>query len=307
MAEPLVYYVGDLNPSISEQITVNGTGLDLTGKTVTFKMRAIGSATTVVSTAATIVTTATGHVRYDWTGTDTNTAGRYLVWWEVTTSGRVQAMQEALIEIRPHGPDSPKWYGDLTQLKNTLSLTGSQFADVDLQIALESASRAVDEMCERRFYTTTSDEVRYFSPRSYSWVDAGDVVSVTTLKTDEDGDGVFESTWTANTDYVLSPLNAALDARPYTLVSRHPSSTLYFPADYPRSVQVTGKFGWSSTPPEIEQATTILAAQLVQRARMAPFGVVGVGIDQTSAVRLARVDPQVAALIGPYVRSPFDL
>lgn len=305
MADPLVYYVGDLNPSISEQITVGGTGLDLTGKTVAFKMRQVGSSTLKVNNAATIVTTASGHVRYDWTGTDTNTAGRYLVWWEVTTSARVQAMQEALIEIRAHGPDNPQWYGDVTQLKNTLSLSGTQFADIDLEIALESASRAIDEMCERRFYTTTSDEVRYFSPRSYSYVDAGDVISITTLKTDEGGDGVFEQTWTANTDYVLEPLNASLDSRPYTLVTRHPLSSYYFPADYPRSVQVTGKFGWSSVPPEIEQATTILAAQLVQRARMAPFGIVGVGIDQTSAVRLARVDPQVAALIGPYIRAPF--
>lgn len=309
MAEPLVWYVGDRNPSITETITVNGVAFDLSSSTVAFKMRLVGSSTLKVSAAATIVGAPTnGNVRYDWAALDVDTAGSYLVWWEVTTGGKVQAMQEALVEFRAHGPDSPKWYGDITLLKNTLSLTGTQFADLDIQTAIEAASRAIDQMCERRFWTTTSNETRYFSPKNAGYLDAGDVVSITTLKTDEGGDGTFEQTWTANVDYVLGPLNAALELpiRPYTLICRHPESGYYFPTYYPRSVEITGKFGWSVTPPEIEQATTIIAAQLVQRARMAPFGVLAVGLDQASAVRIARVDPQVAALVGPYMRAPFD-
>lgn len=305
MSDPLIYYTGDRNPSISETITVNGVAFDLTNSTVKFKMRAVGSSTLKVDAVAVVVSPATGgNVRYDWLAADVDTAGSYLAWWEVTTSGKVQAMQEALVEFRAHAPASPIWYGDLTELKATLALTGTQFADLDLERALEAASRAIDGICWRRFYSTGSDETRVFSPYVGSWVDAGDIISITTLKSDPGGDGTFEETWTANTDYVLEPLNAALDSRPYSLVRRHPKSNLYFPSDYPRSVQIAGRFGWNAVPPEIEQATIIVASQLLQRARQAPFGVVGVGLDQASAVRLARVDPQVAALVGPYVRAP---
>jgi len=38
---------------------------------------------------------------------------------------------------------------------------------------------------------------------------------------------------------------------------------------------------------------------------MAPFGIVTVGVDQSAAARLSRVDPTVQTLIGPYVRAPF--
>lgn len=305
MTVPLIWHVGDRNPSISETITVNGSPFDLTSSTVTFKMRRVGSSTLKVNAAATIVAPASsGVVRYDWAAADVDTAGRYLVWWDVTTGGKVQSLQEALVEFRAHAPDSPPWYGDITELKASLALTGTQFSDPDLQRGLESASRAIDQMCERRFWTTTSDETRYFSPRNSGWLDAGDIVSITTLKTDDAGDGTFENTWTANTDYILEPLNAALDSEPYTLIRRHPNASYYWPIGYPRSVQIVGKFGWSAVPPEIEQAAYIIAAQLVQRARSAPFGVVGVGLDTQTAVRIARVDPQVAALVGPYMRAP---
>lgn len=305
MTVPLIWSVGDRNPSISETITVGGVVVDLTPSTVKFKMRLVGSATLKVDAAAVIVSAPAGTVRYDWASADVNTAGVYLIWWEVTTSTKVQAMQEALIEIRAHAGETPAVYGDLAELKSTLALTGSQFADLDLQLALRSASRAIDQMCSRRFYTTSSDETRYFSPSTPAWVSAGDVISITTLKTDEGGDGTFENTWAVNTDYLLTPLNASLDAEPYTLIRRHPLSGFYFPSQYPRSVQIVGKFGWSSVPPEITQAAGIIASQLIQRARAAPFGVIAVGLDSASAIRLARVDPQVAALVGPYIRAPF--
>jgi hypothetical protein len=51
----------------------------------------------------------------------------------------------------------------------------------------------------------------YGGSRSY-WSDrlkVGDIISITTLQTDPNGNGTFTDTWTANTDYTLEPFNNA--------------------------------------------------------------------------------------------------
>src|SRR5512146_596227 len=98
-----VWYVGNLDPSITETITSDGAPVDLSASTVKFKMRAVGSSTLKVDRAATIVNAAAGEVRYDWTGTDMDTAGDYLVYWEVTTGTKKQDVGEALIQVLAHG------------------------------------------------------------------------------------------------------------------------------------------------------------------------------------------------------------
>ena len=65
MPSLLTYYVGNRNPSITETITSNGVIVDLTGKTVRFKMRAVGSSTLKVDQPINNVPDATGVVRYD--------------------------------------------------------------------------------------------------------------------------------------------------------------------------------------------------------------------------------------------------
>jgi hypothetical protein len=131
MTAQLLWFVGDRNPSITETITINGVAVDLTTATVRFKMRAVGSSTLKVDASATIVSAVAGAVRYDWLGADVDTAGQYLVWWEVTIGGKVQSVAEAVIEFRAHGPDTQPSYVELEQLKSTLELTTEAYVDQD--------------------------------------------------------------------------------------------------------------------------------------------------------------------------------
>jgi hypothetical protein len=66
----------DTGPSLERTLTdAAGTAYDLTGATVTFKMRLEGRTTAKVDAAAIVTAAATGDVRYDWVAADTDTAG----------------------------------------------------------------------------------------------------------------------------------------------------------------------------------------------------------------------------------------
>ena len=87
MASPLiVFYIkqGDLSPSIQEYLrNADGSAIVLTGCTVKFHMMD-SSGNVVINTAATIDNALTGQVHYDWSGSDTATAGTFYREWEVT-------------------------------------------------------------------------------------------------------------------------------------------------------------------------------------------------------------------------------
>jgi hypothetical protein len=299
--------VGNRDPSITETITTDNVAVDLTGKTVKFKMRSVGTSTLTVDAAATVVSPSAGTVRYDWAAVDVDTAGEYLVWWEVTTTatGKTQDMMEAVIEIRAHAPQT-NVYVELETFKSTADLKHTNFLDGDILVALSAAARAVDEICCRRFWADVdAAQVRYYSPQRSDHLYVDDLITLTTLKTDEGRDGTFENTWTLNDDFWLEPLNAATDSEPYMAVRVNPLGAFtFFP--YPRSVQVTGKFGWSAVPPAVTEATTILAGRFLKRSREAPLGDPAALALGGAAVRLTGKDTDVTTLLGPYMRHPFN-
>jgi len=306
MPNTVTYYVGNRDPSITETITVGGLPFDLTSSSVKFKVRALGSSTLLVDAAATVVSAPAGTVRYDWTAADAATgalsaARSLIVWWEVTTTSKIQDVGEALIQVLAHAPTS-RDYAELEDLKKTLTLDGLSFADLDIREVITAASRKVDEHTGRRFWADAdATQVRHYSP-DYSdrlWID--DLVTLTTLKTDDSGDGTFENTWTLNTDFTLEPLNAAADSEPWTTICVHPSGNFYFPVSYPRSVEITGKFGWNAVPAQVKTATKMVAHRYLKRLREAPHGVVGFGLDG-AVVRMQSLDPDVEQLLEPFSR-----
>lgn len=96
------------------------------------------------------------------------------------------------------------------------------------------------------------------------------LLSLTTLTSDEDGDGTYEVTW-ASTDYRLDPTSGP----PYrALLVNAVTGVHTFPLGYGR-VRVVGSWGVSATVPDpIRQLCMELAARKWKRAD-SPFGVLG--------------------------------
>lgn len=153
-------------------------------------------------------------------------------------------------------------YCTLIDVRNLKRITIMDATDDDvIEDLIEAASRYIDGFCGRRFHTTTNDETRTYSgtsdgERCYT----DDIISITTLKTDEDGDRTYENTW-AVTDYDLCPNNAALDGSPYTWLEVTPNGNYGFP-DHRKGVQIVGKFGFASAPHDIRMACLSIVSSL---------------------------------------------
>ena len=118
--------------------------------------------------------------------------------------------------------------------------------DATLLRMLVSASRAIDDVCGRRFYSSIG--TRYFTGngRAKLWLPSwtGELISVTGLTVDDGADNVYNLTLVQDTDYWLYP--SQVDNEPYTAIELMPSGTQL--SRWPRasrSVRIVGKFGYS--------------------------------------------------------------
>ena len=140
-------------------------------------------------------------------------------------------------------------YATIADLKGVLGITATT-DDTVMRKELESASRSIDGYCNRRFYVTS--ETKTFDGDTRLWVP--DLLSITTLKTDEGNDGTFENTY-ATTDYIKygGGLEDSLNKLPYTRLEINPSGNYSgFASGYKVGVQIVGTWGYgdgiSATP-----------------------------------------------------------
>ena len=196
-------------------------------------------------------------------------------------------------------------YATLSDVKNALRITDT-VDDSLLEISIEAASREIDGFCERVF--TQSTATRIYRPTDAFTVDLDDLQTVTTLKTDTDGDGVFDTTW-STADYQLNPLNGIAGGitTPYTTLKA--VGSYLFPIYEPRnvnsqeaSIQIAGVWGWPSIPTAVKQACIILSMRQFKRYD-SPTGVMGFG--DLGVMRVGRVDPDVEKLLMPFRRMSF--
>lgn len=83
----MTFYIkqNDTSPAMLATLQdANGSAVSLVGASVRFHMRSVNGGNPVVDAAATIVTPASGLVRYNWLAADTNTVGTYQAEFEVT-------------------------------------------------------------------------------------------------------------------------------------------------------------------------------------------------------------------------------
>jgi hypothetical protein len=174
---------------------------------------------------------------------------------------------------------------------------------VNIEKAIESASRSIDRMTNRRFWADATATARQYRATDFYRLFVDDISSTTGLivKTDTGGDGTYETTLTFNTDYILDPINAPQQERPFTVVTMVGTTLFPSPINLRPGIQVTAKFGWyNGTPPDdVEEACLILSTDLVKRAS----SVGGVlGLSELGAIRMSPLGRDVQAMVRPYRR-----
>jgi hypothetical protein len=190
-------------------------------------------------------------------------------------------------------------YATLTQLKSYLKITDAD-DDAELNDALESASREIEDYCHRQFNDAGAASARVYHPDSDCLVVVDDFHTTTGLivKTDEGDDGTYETTWTS-TDYQAQPLNGVVNGVPgWPYWEIGSVTTQVFPVWRRPSVQVTARWGWTAVPNPVHQACLIIAAETF-KLKDAPFGVAGFG--EFGAVRV-RDNPMAERKLKRYER-----
>lgn len=188
------------------------------------------------------------------------------------------------------------------QAGNSVTITdvSDQIDDAEIDAVITAVSRMIDGYTGRRFYVTPADETRYYTASDGSLLmPEDDIISITTLKTDDNGDGTYETTWSTS-DYALQPVNAGLNGRPYLWINTTSSGSCAFPHGV-NGVQIAGKFGYSVVCPAVIRQVCLIQSLRIFKRKDTPFGVMGSG-DMGQAVIINDLDPDVRTMLNPYVR-----
>jgi hypothetical protein len=188
-------------------------------------------------------------------------------------------------------------YCTLADVKAALRITDT-IDDALLENSINSASRMIDQYCNRYFYSTSANEVRYYQANDgfICWID--DAQSISEIKTSSTDPLIFDTTWDAG-DYQVLPANRWANGAYYPITGITATDNYLFPvwADM-ALVKVTGQFGWASVPEPIKFACIIQASRLFKRLE-SPLGVAGVS--DIGIMRVgANIDGDVAQLINPF-------
>lgn len=209
-------------------------------------------------------------------------------------------------------------YADVSTYKASQESLSDSGGTSEIEADLLAVSRYIDKRLGRFFTQDASAVARVYKTKAtgkavFGWAESenpwkaggltrilyiDDLVSVTTIKIDEDGDGSFDDeTALASTDYDLIPRNAALgpEPEPYTGIEL---TTFGSKGAWPSNtrVEVNGVWGWPSVPKAIERATVQLTAILRMASPRATERVTTIDV-------LERTSPQAQSIVTDLLRN----
>jgi hypothetical protein len=190
------------------------------------------------------------------------------------------------------------------QVKDRLSVpTANTASDEIIDGVIEAVSRAIDEACSTQFFAVT--QTRYFTAQYWCELYVDDLLSITTLKTDADGDGTFEFTWSAS-DYRLAPYNAPLlsTPRPYWKIEQRIGGNFIFPVWITRGVEIAGSWGFCdiAAKPKLVEVVALRESVHHVHAIRSPYASGGPGSNEQTAVPPIGLSKNSLALLSPFRR-----
>jgi hypothetical protein len=166
-------------------------------------------------------------------------------------------------------------YCSIADLKNSLGVT-STTNDTQMRKTIEASTKYIDSYTNRTFKVTSA--TKYFNGALHLWLP--DLLSITTLKTDEDGDGTFENTLDSGDYFTYGVGIDELNTYPITHLEINPNGDYgSFANGVQKGVQLVGTWGYGdgiSATPYIVDTTTSEALDASET-----------GVDVTSVTNLS--------------------
>lgn len=190
-------------------------------------------------------------------------------------------------------------YHTLAEIKARLGISDTT-EDTLIGMASSSACRNIEKYCRRQFNDAGIVSARRFHPLDCRKVIVDDFHTTDgmILKTDEDDDGTFETVW-SDSQFDLLPLNGVRDGIPgwpYWRIAAVDMVT--FPAGRRPTVELTARWGWSTVPAPVKEASLALAEEIF-KMKDSPYGIAGFG--EFGFVRV-RENPKIVSLLMSYRR-----
>jgi hypothetical protein len=191
-------------------------------------------------------------------------------------------------------------YATAAELRSFIA-DGSSGSENELALAIETASRSVDRICNRQFGSLDALESRQFSARYDTYrrrwiIDTDDFANTDAMSVEVVGpqyDSLIEG-------WLPAPVNAVATGGVWTQVVIDSDSAMMPTADE-GGIRITTTWGWPEVPAAVKLATMIQASRLFAR-RHAPFGILGSPETGRELRLLERLDADLMTSVRAFVR-----
>ncbi len=153
--------------------------------------------------------------------------------------------------------------------------------------AIAAASRLIDQACNRQFGSVTPAQARTYPALRRGVYEIDDLSVLPT--------GVVDASGNPVTGYTLGQKNAPQTGKAWTRLFLADGSAVT------GELTITAAWGWTAVPAAVKMACRIQAARFAKR-KDSPYGISGSPQAQGELRLLARLDPDVAVSLRPFMR-----